>query len=127
MGFAFSDILFLFSTFEKNTAHLIGWLLASLASILGVVKGIAVWLGLTAGLGAVGIGIVLVNAVLIFVLMNIFIGNRAVSSMKNARDLSEIGNKANSTMKTFAGARATAEAIIKGNEEGAKAAGKNPK
>lgn len=119
-GVSFSDILTQFSTFRERTASLLGWLLAAIAALTGMVRFTMVWLGLTAGIGAIGIGIIFVNAIVVFVLMNLFIGNRAIKSMKSARDLREIQSKARSTKNAFAGARATVDAINRGNAEGAR-------
>jgi len=117
---SFIDIFTAFTSFQKSTAIVIGISLALLASVTGVVKGVAIWFGLTAGLGAVGIGIVLINSIVVFVAINLFMGKSALIAMKEKKALDEIAAEASATKTAYAAARKTVKAINEGNTTGAR-------
>lgn len=120
LAFSFVDIFTAFTSFQKGTARVIGISLALLASVTGVVKGIAIWFGLTAGLGAVGIGIVLINSIVVFVAINLFMGKSALIAMHEKKAMGDIAAEASATKTAYAAARKTVKAINEGNTTGAR-------
>lgn len=74
MFVAISDILQMFSTFSTPIAWIIGFALALIASFSGIVNQIAVIFGLTAGLGAIGIGIIILGSLFSAVTLNLGVG-----------------------------------------------------
>jgi hypothetical protein len=125
LAVAFTDILVSFSTFRGNTANYLGIGLAFLALFTGVVRGLLVWFGLTAGIGAVGIGIVFIGAILVFVATNLLIGKRAIHAMRTARDLDNLAIEAQNTKLAFAGARMDVDAINEARKAANKANNKS--
>jgi len=69
--FAMSDIILLFSTFTDTTAWVIGFSLAVIAGVTKMISWIAGVFAITAGIGAVGISIIIVTAVFAAVVLNL--------------------------------------------------------
>ena len=68
--FAISDIVALFSTFQETTSWVIGGGLAVIAGVTNVVEYIAGIFAVTAGVGAVGIAIIIGTAIFAAVVLN---------------------------------------------------------
>ena len=117
LAFSFVDIFTAFTSFQKGTAVVIGISLALLASVTGVVKGIAIWFGLTAGLGAVGIGIVLINSIVVFVAINLFMGKSALIAMHEKKTMADVAEQASKVKTDYAAFRKTLKAVNSVNRE----------
>lgn len=72
--FALSDIVSLFSQFTEATSWVIGFGLALIAGVTKIVESIAGVFAITAGIGAVGISIIIIAAVVAAVVLNLGIG-----------------------------------------------------
>lgn len=118
LAVAFIDILTSFSSFRQATANYLGIGLALIAVLTGAVRGVIVWFGFTAGIGAVSIGVVMIGAFVIFAAVNLLIGKKALSALRNAKDMDDVAKNANATKLAFAKARATVGAINTGNQQG---------
>ena len=68
--FALSDIVMLFSTFTDTTSWVMGFGLAIVAGVTKTISWIAGIFAITAGIGAVGIAIIIIMAVLAAVVLN---------------------------------------------------------
>jgi hypothetical protein len=61
--FAFSDIFSIFTAFSRTTAYILGFGLALITAMTRLIFLAAVWLfGITGGLGALGVAIILITA-----------------------------------------------------------------
>lgn len=69
--FAFSDIVNLFSTFTETTSWVIGFGLAIIAGVTKTISWIAGIFAITAGIGAVGIAIIVCTAVFAAVVLHL--------------------------------------------------------
>ena len=69
--FAFSDIVSLFSTFNDVTSWVIGFGLAVIAGVTNVIQFIAGVFSITAGIGAVGIALIIISGVFAVVILNL--------------------------------------------------------
>jgi hypothetical protein len=84
--FALSDIVNLFSSFNETTSWVIGFGLAAIAGVTNVITYIADLFSLTAGIGAIGIGIIILCAVFAAVTLNIGIG-KPLREWRQARQI----------------------------------------
>ena len=84
--FAMSDIVALFSTFTETTSWVIGGGLAVIAGVTNIVEYIAGVFAITAGIGAVGISIIIITAVFAAVVLNLGIRG-PLKSWQNARQI----------------------------------------
>lgn len=112
--FALSDIVALFSTFNETTSWVIGFGLAIIAGVTKMVNWIAGVFAVTAGIGAIGIGIIVCAAVFAAVVLNLGIGG-PLRKWRRARqkEISEFkAEKGFGKVTSF----------IKGAKEGAEAA-----
>lgn len=96
--FAFADIINMFSTFGETTSWVIAGGLAIIAGVTKMINVIIVWLGLTAGIGALGIGFIILSAVFTAVVVNFFIGKNIRKAMKDAKTTEQM-NEASDVMK----------------------------
>lgn len=83
--FAMSDIIALFSTFSETTSWVIGFGLAVIAGVTNVIGYIAGIMGIAAGIGAIGILLIIIGAVASAVTLNLGIGG-AVRRWRLMRD-----------------------------------------
>src|SRR3989344_8122397 len=72
--FALSDIVSMFSSFSETTSWIIGLGLALIAGVTRVITAIAGMMGLTAGIGALGIMIIVVASIAAAVALNLGLG-----------------------------------------------------
>jgi len=72
--FSFSEIITLFSTFSETTSWVIGFCLAVIAGVTKSISLIAGILGFTAGIGALGVGIIIISTFLSAVVLHIGFG-----------------------------------------------------
>jgi hypothetical protein len=72
--FAFSDILTMFSTFQDATAYAVGFGLALIASVAKIVEGISHLFAAAAGLGAIGIVVIIIWSLFAAVTLHLGIG-----------------------------------------------------
>ncbi len=99
--FAFADIINMFSTFGETTSWVIAFGLAIIAGVTKMLNAIIVWLGLTAGIGALGIGFIILSAVFTAVVVNLVLGKNLRKSMKDAKTEAEIDKAAQTMHKGF--------------------------
>ena len=92
--FAFADIINMFSTFNEVTAWVIAFGLAIIAGVTKMINLIIVWLGLTAGIGAFGIGFIIISAIFTAVMVNLFIGRNVREAMSKAKSEKTMGDAA---------------------------------
>ncbi len=74
LSFTFSEIVSLFSTFSETTSWVIGFGLAIIAGVTKIIPYLAGFFGLTAGVGAVGIIIIILASIFAAVVFNIGLG-----------------------------------------------------
>lgn len=105
--FALAEIVEMFSTFSSTTSWVIAVGLAIIAGITKTIAGIAAIFGLTAGLGAIGIGIIIITAIISAMIINIGFGE-AIQAWALKRQISVTSAKVN---KGFAKAGDAAKAL----------------
>jgi hypothetical protein len=113
--FALSDIVTLFSTFSETTAWVIGFGLAVIAGVSGGIEIITGIFKFGATVGAVGIAIMVITAVVVAVLLNLGIGG-PLKKWRQARQ---------TEIEHFKTARGFGKLVdfVKGGKEVAEAAG----
>ena len=98
--FGLQDIIFNFSTFSETTSWAISVGLVLIAAVTRVISGLmAALFGGVAGIGALGIAIIVVWAIFIAVGTNILIGLSGIKEMKEKRQDQEDLRKAARKMK----------------------------
>lgn len=102
--FAISDIMEMFSTFSTTTAWVIGFALALIAGVLKVYPMIAGFFGIAAGIGALGILIIIAGAIVAAVTLNLGIGG-TVRKWRAQRQMEIEG------LKAYKGGRRVTDAI----------------
>ncbi len=112
--FALADIVSLFSTFNETTSWVIGFGLAIIAGVTKMVNWIAGVFAVTAGIGAIGIGIIVCAAVFAAVVLNLGIGG-PLKKWRRARQKEINKFKAESGFDQVA-------SFIKGSKTGTQAA-----
>jgi len=112
--FALADIVSLFSTFNETTAWIIGFGLAIIAGVTNIIELVAGIFAITAGIGAIGIGIIIATAVFSAVILNLSIGG-PLKKWRRARQKEINEFKAESGFGKVT-------SFIKGAKEGAEAA-----
>ena len=117
--FALSDIVSLFSTFSESTAWVIGFGLAIIAGVTKIIDSIAGIFAVTAGIGAVGISIIVIAAVAAAVVLNLGISG----PLKKWQQSRQVEIDKFKSEKGFA----KVSSFIKGAKEGAEAAGAGQK
>ena len=75
--FAMADIIEMFSTFKESTAWMIALGLGLIAGATRVVETIASVMGVTAGIGAVGIMVIIASAIVAAIVLNLGLGGTA--------------------------------------------------
>jgi len=83
--FAMQDILNLFSTFSETTSFVIGLGLALVAGVTGLIDKVAQIFAITAGVGAIGIALIIFGAIASAVILNLGIGG-PLKRWRTARD-----------------------------------------
>lgn len=117
--FALSDIVSLFSSFNETTSWVIGFGLAAIAGVTRVIDYIANVFALTAGIGAIGIGIIILCSVFAAVTLNIGIGKPLrIWRQTRQREIEQFKSK-----KGFD----QVASFISGAKQGTKAAGQGEK
>lgn len=96
---ALADIINAFSSFNEATAWAIALGLAIIASVTRVVEMIITWFGITAGVGAIGIGLIIIWAIVIAVAMNFISGWSGLNEAWRERSDTEKVSKAVSKMR----------------------------
>ena len=97
MLFAIADILQVFSSFSAATAWVISFGLAIIAGVTKVIAYVAGIFAITSGIGAVGVAILIIMAIVVAVLMNFFVGKagirNAMDAQKDQEKINEAGRK----------------------------------
>lgn len=93
------DIIGAFSSFKENTAMLIAFGLALIAGVTRVIEAIVNWFGITAALGAFGIGVIIIWGVIVAVVMNIIVGWAGIKAVHQAKSDQDAINTAASKMR----------------------------
>ncbi|MFW5846917.1 MAG: hypothetical protein ACOCUU_02035 [Nanoarchaeota archaeon] len=114
---AFADILESFSSFSKMTSNLIAIGLALIAGVSRMVEGILVWLGITAGVGAIAMGVIILNAFIIAIVVNFLFGRVLINKIKNAKTEKEIEENSRSIRKRMGALGSWAKVAQKEAEE----------
>ena len=117
LAFALQDLVGMFSTFNETTSWVIGFGLAIIASVTKIVEALVIWFGFTAGIGAIGIGLIIISAIVVGVLVNVGFGADAVRAIRSAKTTKEMGETASKIKGRFG--------ALKGALEGAESL--NPK
>ena len=117
--FALSDIVSLFSTFTEATSWVIGFGLAVIAGVTNIIHSIAGIFAITAGIGAIGISIIIIAAVGAAVILNLGIGG-PLRKWQHARQVKIDKFKAERGFGKVT-------SFIKGAKEGAETAGAGEK
>jgi len=112
--FAFADIVALFSTFNETTSWVIGFGLAIIAGVTKMISYIAGIFAITAGIGAIGIAIIICTAVFAAVVLNLGIRG-PLQRWQNARQIEINKFKAETGFGQVS-------SFIRGAREGARAA-----
>ncbi len=117
--FALADIVSLFSTFTETTSWVIGFGLAIIAGVTNIIEFIAGVFAVTAGIGAIGISIIVISAVFAAVVLNLGIGG-PLKKWRQARQKEINKFKAESgfgkVTSFIKGAKAGAEAAEEGEK-----------
>lgn len=93
MLFAMKDIMSAFSTFNETTSWVIAAGLSLIASFTGIISSIAGIFQITAAIGAVGIAIIILTAVVSAIIVNMMFGNLLRKLAVN-RDIDEMRQEA---------------------------------
>jgi magnesium-transporting ATPase (P-type) len=89
--FAFGDMISQFTSFSDTTAWIIAVGLSTIAGVTNIVSAIVVWFGITAAVGALGIGVIIIGAILTAVALNLILQWSGVKGMwKERNDADEV-------------------------------------
>jgi len=104
---ALSDIIAMFSTFKPWIAWTIGLGLAVVSGVTGIIYALTAIFGLTSGIGAIGIAIIIISAVAAAVVINLGFGDAAQQwALKR-----QIGISAAKASKGFAKVKSAAKGL----------------
>ena len=100
--FALGDIINQFSSFNEGISWIIAIGLALIAGVTKMVSIIVGWFGITAGIGAFGIGVIVIGAILTAVALNLILQWSGVKNAFEERaDAEEVGEAAATMKKGF--------------------------
>ena len=111
---ALADIINAFSSFSEPVSWVIALGLAIIGSVTRVVENIVAWFGVTASIGAIGIGLIVIWAIVIAVVMNFVVGWSGLKAVHRAQQDQEEVNKATSDMRKGFGLLSGASDIVEG-------------
>ena len=115
---ALADIINAFSTFNEISSWGIAFGVAIIGSVSRVVEAIVGWFGLTARVGAIGIGLIIMWAIVVAVAVNFLIGWSGLREMrKKGADLESISNAASRIRKGYGVLDAAADQVDKTERE----------
>lgn len=114
--FALQEILSVFSTFSSGTAWVIAFGLAIIAGVTKIIASIAGVFALTAGIGAIGVCLIIIMAIICAVIMNFIIGKAGIRVALEAKQDQKAVNKAGRNMRRGYGVLKEASEIAEEEE-----------